>query len=102
MLKYEPCISSMEWKAASIGEWNQCLYVPVDRWKRYNPVDFQIYDIDVDGETKDDHFRDMLAKAKERRFQARIVLFDSWYASVDNLKTVGESGWHWLTRLKIG
>ena len=50
------------------------------------PVDFRIYDIDTDGKTKNDHFRDMLSKAKERSFQPRIVLFDSWYASIDNLK----------------
>jgi putative transposase len=64
------------------------------------PVDFRIYDIDTDGKTKNDHFRDMLRKAKERCFQPRIILFDSWYASVDNLKTIRKSGWHWLTRLK--
>ena len=64
------------------------------------PVDFRIYDIDTDGKTKNDHFRDMLRKAKERNFQPRIVLFDSWYASVDNLKTIRKSEWHWLTRLK--
>jgi putative transposase len=64
------------------------------------PVDFRIYDIDTDGKTKNDHFRDMLRKAKERNFRPRIVLFDSWYASVDNLKTIRKSEWHWLTRLK--
>ena len=64
------------------------------------PVDFRIYDIDADGKTKNDHFRDMLRKAKERSFQPRIVLFDSWYSSVDNLKTIRKFGWHWLTRLK--
>ena len=64
------------------------------------PVDFRIYDIDTDGKTKNDHFRDMFRKAKERSFQPRIVLFDSWYASVDNLKTIRKSEWHWLTRLK--
>jgi putative transposase len=64
------------------------------------PVDFRIYDIDTDGKTKNDHFRDMLRKAKERSFQPRIVLFDSWYASVDNLKTIRKYEWHWLTRLK--
>ena len=64
------------------------------------PVDFRIYDIDADGKTKNDHFRDMLCKAKERSFQPRIVLFDSWYASVDNLKAIRKFGWHWLTRLK--
>jgi hypothetical protein len=42
----------------------------------------------------------MLRKAKERSFQPRIVLFDSWYASVDNLKIIRKSEWHWLTRLK--
>jgi putative transposase len=64
------------------------------------PVDFRIYDIDTDGKTKNAHFRDMLHKAKERSFQPRVVLFDSWYASVDNLKTIRKYGWHWLTRLK--
>jgi hypothetical protein len=64
------------------------------------PVDFRIYDIDVDGKTKNDHFQDMLRKAKERGFQPRFVLFDSWYASIDNLKTIRKYGWHWLTRLK--
>lgn len=52
------------------------------------PVDFRVYDIDVDGKTKNDHFRDMLHEAKERDFQPGFVLFDSWYASVDNLKTI--------------
>lgn len=64
------------------------------------PIDFRIYDINVDGKTKNDHFRDMLYKAKERSFCPRFVLFDSWYASVDNLKTIRKLGWHWLTRLK--
>jgi len=64
------------------------------------PVDFRIYHIDADGKTKNDHFRDMLRKALERGFQPRIILFDSWYASIDNLKTIRKSGWHWLTRLK--
>jgi putative transposase len=41
------------------------------------PVDFRIYDIDADGKTKNDPFRDMLRKAKERSFQPRIILFDS-------------------------
>lgn len=64
------------------------------------PVDFRIYDINVDGKTKNDHFKDMLRIAKDRNFLPRFVLFDSWYASIDNLKTIREYGWHWLTRLK--
>ncbi len=57
------------------------------------PVDFRIYHKDADGKTKNDHFRDMLRIALERHFQPRIVLFDSWYASIDNLKTIRTSGW---------
>jgi putative transposase len=64
------------------------------------PVDFRIYDINVDGKTKNDHFRDMLHEANVRSFKPEIVLFDSWYGSIDNLKTIREYGWHWLTRLK--
>ena len=64
------------------------------------PVDFRIYDINVDGKTKNDHFREMLYQARDRDFQPRVVLFDSWYASIENLKTLRKFGWHWLTRLK--
>lgn len=42
----------------------------------------------------------MLEKAKERGFQPRFVLFDSWYGSLGNLKRIRGYGWHWLTRLK--
>jgi hypothetical protein len=28
------------------------------------------------------------------------MLFDSWYASLRNLKSIRDYGWHWLTRLK--
>jgi hypothetical protein len=28
------------------------------------------------------------------------VLFDSWYASLDNLKAIRAHGWRWFTRLK--
>jgi hypothetical protein len=64
------------------------------------PTDCRIYDIVVDNKTKNDHFQDMLCKAKERGFQPRLILFDSWYASINNLKTIRTYKWHWLTRLK--
>jgi putative transposase len=64
------------------------------------PVDFRIYDIDTDGKTKNDHFLDMLNKAEERGFSPEFVLFDTWYSSIKNLKTIRKKGWHWLTRLK--
>jgi FOG: Transposase and inactivated derivatives len=64
------------------------------------PVDFRIYDIDADGKTKNDHFLDMLNVAEKRGFKPKFVLFDTWYASLNNLKAIRKKGWHWLTRLK--
>jgi putative transposase len=72
----------------------------LDRRERQIPVDFRIYDIKSDGKTKNDHFQDMLRRAKERNFKPNLVLFDSWYSSVDNLKIIRKYRWHWLTRLK--
>jgi len=60
-------------------------------------IDFRIYDIDTDGKTKNDHFLDMLNKAKERDFKPEFVLFDTWYSSIKNLKAIRKKGWHWLT-----
>ena len=65
------------------------------------PVDFRIYNIDEDDKTKNDHFLDMLDKAEERGFNPEFVLFDTWYASVKNLKAIRKKEWHFLTRLKI-
>ena len=64
------------------------------------PVDFRLYNYAEDGQTKNDHFQAMLKTAKERGFEPAIVIFDSWYASLKNLKTVRDYGWVWLTRLK--
>lgn len=64
------------------------------------PIDFRIYDIDNDGKTKNDHFKEMLAVARTRGFSPRFVMFDSWYGSIGNLKRLREFQWHWLTRLK--
>jgi len=64
------------------------------------PVDFRIYNPDKDGKNKNDHFRDMLHVADERKFQPGCVIFDSWYSSIDNLKLIRSLKWHWCTRLK--
>jgi len=64
------------------------------------PVDYRVFDKDRDRKTKNDHFADMLLKAAKRGFNPQLVCFDSWYASVDNLKLVRSLGWHFLTRLK--
>ena len=42
----------------------------------------------------------MIAEADHRGFRPRGVLFDSWYASLANLKQVRDLGWTVLTQLK--
>ncbi len=64
------------------------------------PVDYRVFDKDRDGKTKNDHFAEMLAEAYQRGFNPELVCFDSWYASIENLKLVRSFGWHFLTRLK--
>jgi hypothetical protein len=63
------------------------------------PLDYRIYD-KADGRTKNEHFREMMGRAKERGLAPRLVLFDGWYAGLDNLKQVRDLGWGWLTRVK--
>lgn len=63
------------------------------------PVDYRIFN-KKDGRTKHDHFWEMLLMAKGRGFSPKCVLFDGWYASLENLKQVRDHGWRWLTRLK--
>jgi len=64
------------------------------------PCDFRIYNKGQDGLSKNNHFRNMVKVAKARGFEPEIVAFDSWYASLDNLKLVRECRWEWLTQLK--
>jgi hypothetical protein len=63
------------------------------------PVDYRVYS-KADGKTKNDHFWEMMLMAKGRGFSPRYVLFDGWYAGLENLKQIRGHGWHWLTRLK--
>jgi len=42
----------------------------------------------------------MMLMAWGRRFAPKYMLFDSWYASLENLKQIRGYGWLWLTRLK--
>jgi putative transposase len=67
---------------------------------RLIPLDYRLYDKAGDGLTKNDHFRALLTAAQERGFQPACVVFDGWYASLENLKAVRAAGWQWLTRLK--
>jgi hypothetical protein len=67
----------------------------------YYPIDFRIFAPRQDGKTKNDHFRDMLVNAvSNKRLCAKRVLFNSWYASVENLKLVVRLGLVFVTTLK--
>jgi len=67
----------------------------------FYPIDYRIYAPDSDGKTKNDHFGEMLTRAKtDRGIQANTVLFDAWYASVANLKLVHRLGMTFVTTLK--
>lgn len=53
-----------------------------------------------DGQTKNDHFRALLATAQRRGFAPRCVVFDTWYASRENFKAIRAHGWTFLTQLR--
>jgi hypothetical protein len=55
----------------------------------FHPIDDRLYAPEQDGKTKNKHFRDMLLNAVvSKGIQARTVLFDAWYASVENFKFI--------------
>jgi hypothetical protein len=59
----------------------------------FHPIDYRLYNPDDDAKTKNQHFRDMLLKAKvDKEIKANDILFDSWYSSVDNLKFIHRLG----------
>jgi len=64
------------------------------------PTDYRIFDKDTNGKTKNDHFAEMVMTAHERGFSPKMVCFDGWYSSLENLKLIRGLGWHFLTRLK--
>jgi Transposase DDE domain len=65
------------------------------------PIDYRIYHPETDGKTKNDHFQEMFLRVvTHKRLKARTILFDTWYACVDNLKLIHCSGWTFFTTLK--
>ena len=64
------------------------------------PCDYRLYNKAHDGLTKNDHFHALIATASDRGFAPECVVFDSWYSSLKNLKTIQKYHWHWLTQLK--
>jgi Transposase DDE domain len=68
--------------------------------EEYIPMDYRIWNPPEDGKTKNDHFRDMLAAAQQRQLTPEMVVADSWYSSLDNLKSVRSHGWDWVMGLR--
>jgi len=67
----------------------------------FYPIDYRVYAPDVDGKTKNHHFQEMFTNAiQHKRIRARTILFDSWYASADNLKLIHRRNWTFFTTLK--
>ena len=66
----------------------------------YTPIDYRIWNPPDDGNTKNDHFREMLSSAKKRGLEPEMVVADSWYSSLDNLKSIRSHGWDWVMGLK--
>lgn len=64
------------------------------------PVDYRLYNPTADGKSKNQHLQDMLYVAANRGFEPEYVLMDSWYTSLDNLKTCRKLGWHWMGQLR--
>lgn len=65
------------------------------------PLDFRVYAPAQDGLTKNDHFQAMFKQVvSQATIQARTLLFDSWYASSENLKVIHRAAWTFFTTLK--
>ena len=69
--------------------------------KDFYPMDYRIYAPDQDGKSKNEHFAEMVTNAVyAKKIQAKRILFDSWYASAENLKLVHRLGLIFFTTLK--
>jgi hypothetical protein len=68
--------------------------------EQYIPMDYRIWNPPEDGKTKNDHFGDMLSATKQRRLHPDMVVADSWYSSLKNLKAVRSHGWDCVMGLR--
>lgn len=66
----------------------------------YTPLDYRVWNPPEDGKTKNEHFREMLSTAKNRGLAPEMVVADSWYSSLDNLKSIRSHGWDRVMGLK--
>lgn len=67
----------------------------------FYPVDYRVYAPSEDEKTKNEHFREMFHQAcSNKMLPCHTIVFDSWYGSATNLKTIHFEGWTFFTTLK--
>ena len=69
----------------------------------FYPIDYRTLRdaADQDGKNKNEHFSEMVINAVyAKKIKAKRILFDSWYASAENLKLVHRIGLIFFTTLK--
>lgn len=67
----------------------------------FYPIDYRIYHPETDHQTKNQHFRTMFMDLiNNKQLKVSQIIFDSWYASCDNLKLIHRAGWTFFTTLK--
>ena len=62
------------------------------------PCDSRLFHKAKDGMSKNDHFQHRTGLTT--RFEPELVVFDSWYSGLPNLKQLRKLKWNWLTQLK--
>jgi len=60
------------------------------------PVDFRVYNPDEEGKTKNDHFQEMIKLSVNRGIKPGVIIADTWYSSLANLKMVRGLGLFWF------
>ena len=70
--------------------------------KKYVPIDYRIYQPikDTVYKTKNDHFQEMLTRAKTLKIKPFYILSDTWYGSVKNMKFVDKLKWKFIFGMK--
>ena len=63
------------------------------------PMNLRIWNPEEDKKTKNDHFRDMMKSAKNRGIIDKVVVADSWYSSLKNIKYLRDLGYNWVMGL---
>ena len=65
---------------------------------KYVPIDYRIYKPQEDKlhDTKNDHFKNLLTRAKSLKIKPFYVLADCWYGSLENMKFVDKMSWKFI------